>query len=476
MLFRSIRATTFSKKAQLDRGAYDAIITKAAYLDLRLPENSMVGDWYPVNLPFESNVTDIRDASDTTYSLGVLSEYAIAEYSGQRRANFGIGNQPSNPDNDWQYFTGSVMNQGTAYMVTTKGIRMLRFKASDLNLFTVETFPMVYYMGGANVAHHGINYISQPMGINSIIAGGITSGIVQVSDSLSSDRIGVASYIARLVGTSLVIAPYTNYFYQTGSGGAVSYTKSNLAATVRSGKASLNSAYAGDATLINSGEVVTTTSSEVPSYYELRLYDDNSERYDALFVAASEYASKDKYEIGRDVIKMGTVGGNALQLWSFDFDAALCANEVFLDNRQADIPLFINTPIAGKEYKLNLKNVVSWSEQLWLCRDGKLVQNLSKYPEYTIEGIGGTIDEYSLRLITGTTGNKTVEVGDINVYAENKTVVIAGLQPEDEYTIFDASGRLFAKGKANSNRERINAGTGFYVIQINGKTYKAVVK
>ena len=463
-----IRAATFSKKAQLDRDIYSALITKAAYLDLHLPESSKVGDWYPINLPFESNVSDIRNVSDTTYNLGALSEYAIAEYSGQHRANFGIGNQPSNPNNDWQYFTGSVMNQGAAYMVTTKGIRTLRFKASDLNLFTVASVPIVYYSGSANNIHHGMNYLSQPMGINSIISGGIASGIIQVSESLSSDRIGGASYIAKSVGTSLVIAPYTNYFYQTGIGGnEVSYTKSNLAATVRSGILSSDNTYAGEA--------VSTSSYDVPTYYELRLHDDNPGRYDALFVAASPYASKEKYEIGRDVIKMGAVG-NAMQLWSSDFDVALCANEVVLENRQADIPLFINTPVTGKEYKLNLKNVVSWSEQLWLCRHGKLVQNLTQYPEYVIEGVGGTLDEYSLRLMTGTTGNSAVEEGVIYVYTENKAIVISGMHLEDEYTIYDASGRLFAKGKANSNRERVNAVTGFYVIQINGKTYKAVVK
>jgi len=113
---------------------------------------------------------------------------------------------------------------------------------------------------------------------------------------------------------------------------------------------------------------------------------------------------------------------------------------------------------------------------LWLCRDGKLVQNLSQYPEYTIEGIGATTDEYSLRLMTGTTGNSAVEEGGIYVYTENKAIIISGMHPEDEYVIFDASGRLFAKGVANSNSERIYAITGFYVIQVNGKTYKAVVK
>ena len=460
-----IRATTFAKKAQLDRGVFNVLITKAAYLDLRLPENPIVSDWYPVNLPFESNISDVRNALDTTYSLGILSDYAIAGYDGQRRANFGIGNQPSSPDNDWQYFTGSVMNEGTGYMVTTAGIQTLRFKAANLNLFNVTTVPFYSYSGSAGAIHQGFNYIAQPMGINSAISGGV-SGFIQASESLSSDRIGSASYVVKMVAPSLVIAPYTNYFYQAGASGTVSYTKSGLAATVRSGKITSSDTYSVEA---------ATHSSEVPLYYELRLHDGNPERYDALFVAASEYASKDNYEIGRDVVKMGTIGGHTMQLWSIGFDVALCVNEVTLESMTAEIPLSINTPISGKEYKLNLKNVVSWSEQLWLCRDGKAIQNLTQHPEYTIEGVGGLIDEYSLRILTGTTSNKTVEAGETYVYTENKTIVIAGIHPEDEYMIYDASGRLYTKGKADSNRKRINAGTGFYVIQINGKTYKAVV-
>ena len=452
-----IRATTFAKKAQLDRDIYDVLLTKAAYLDLRLPEKPKVGDWYPVNLPFNSEVSDISDASDSTAtSLVMLTNYAIAEFCGQRRANFGIGNKPTDPNNDWQYFTGSEMNEGTGYMVTSKGIRSLRFKASDLNLFSIETAPVVYYTGAAGAAHFGFNYVSQPIGINGVIANGIVSGIIQTSESLSSDRIGAASYVAKTVNPSLVIAPYTNYFYQANNNETVSYTKSNLAAIVRSCKHS--------------------SKSEAPSYYELRLHDGNPEHYDALFVAASEYASKKKYEIGRDVMKMGTVGGNAMQLWSSGFDVSLCANEVLLENGRADIPMLINSPEKGKEYKLNLKNVVSWNEQLWLCRDGKLVQNLSQHPEYTIEGIGATTDEYSLRIMTGTTGNGAVEEGGIYVYTENKAIVIAGIHPEDEYTIYEASGRLFAKGIANSNIEKINARTGFYVILVNGNPYKAVVK
>ena len=456
-----IRATTFAKKSQLDRNGYNALITKAAYLDLLLPENPIVGDWYPINLPFKANVSDIRNTNDTTYTLGLLTDYAIAEFSGQRRASYGIGNLPSNPDNDWQYFTGAEMIQGTGYMVTTKGIQTLRFKASDLNLFTVTTAPMSYYTGLATNTNHGINYIAQPMGTNSVISSGITSGIIQVSASLSSDRIGAGSYMSVNMSSSPVIAPYTNYFYQTGAPGIVGYTKSNLTASVRSGKASSESEAA-------------TTSSETPLYYELRLYDDDPDRYDALFVAASEYASKDNYEIGRDVIKMGTIG-NALQLWSYGFDVALCANEALLENGMAEIPLFINTPIR-KEYKLHLRNVVNFNEQLWLCRNGNPIQNLTNYPDYTIEGAGGVINEYSLRFTTGTTGNKTVINSEIYVYTENKNIIIAGIHPEDEYLIYDALGRLLVREKANSDREKVYAGTGAYVVQVNGISYKTVVK
>jgi hypothetical protein len=460
-----IRATTFSNKAQLDLNSYDATITKAAYLDLRLPAGAAISEWYPVNLPFDARIADIRNAADTTALIINRQDFAIARFDGQRRANYGIGNQPANPDNDWQYFTGARMENGTGYMVTAAAFRTLRFKADNLNLFSTTTAPMTYFVGPAGSPNLGLNYIPQPLPINSTIGGDIPTGaIIQVSENLSSDRIGAASYVAKTVNSSLVVAPYTNYFYQTTANGIVSYTRSAAAATVRSGKAGTFAPENRD-----------VISSDVPAYYEIRFYADDPARYDALFVAASEYASKDNYEIGRDVIKMGTTG-SAAQIWCKEFDTDLCAREVRLENGMADIPVLIHTPVTGKDYTLKLNNVVSYSEQLWLCKNGKPVQNLTGYPEYTIEGTGDTTGEFSLRLLTGMTANEEIATGDVFVYTENKTIVIAGLQPDDEYLVFDMTGRLFESGKANSNRTRINAGSGVYVIRMNGKKYKAIVK
>jgi hypothetical protein len=105
-------------------------------------------------------------------------------------------------------------------------------------------------------------------------------------------------------------------------------------------------------------DVVATHSdrfSDVPAYFELRLYDNETDHYDALFAAASEYASKDRYEIGRDVVKMD-ISANVLQIRSIDFNVPLCANEAVLENGTASIPLFIHTPETGIEYSIALQN------------------------------------------------------------------------------------------------------------------------
>jgi hypothetical protein len=451
-----IRATTFSNKAQLDCNSRSVSVAKAAYLDLRLPAFAAIGEWYPVNLPFDAKVSDIRDASDTLRQVFYLQDFGIAEYSTLRRAQFGVGNQPSNPDNDWQYFKQPAMTNGTGYMVSSSGIQTLRFKAGNLNLFSTAGALLTATSGPAGNAHQGFNYVAQPLSRNAVIAGGIPAGgIVQVSEKMSSDRIGGISYVPKLVNASLVIAPYTNYYYQTDLNNTVSYNPTTNAATVRS---------AG------------TTSSDVPAYYELRICDGNPvTQYDALFVAASEYASKDSYEIGRDVIKMGTPG-QGLQIWSKDFDVPLCANEALLEDGTANIPLFIHTPVAGTEYRLQLQNTVSDREQLWLCRTGKLVQNLTTSPEYIIEGTGNTTQEYSLRILNGMTANKTIKTEDIHVYVENSAIVITGLQPDDLFRVFDLSGRQYANGTAVDSKARIETGKGAYIVQINEQTYKVIVK
>jgi hypothetical protein len=458
-----IRANTFAGKAQLDRNAFNAKITKAAYLDLRLPENVALGEWYPVNLPFDANLADIRDYSDDSNPLTYLHDYAIADFDGQRRATYGIGNRPDRADNDWQYLAGALMNNGVGYMVTTKGLRTLRFKAADpLNLFATTTASMIFYLGAAGPQHQGWKYTAQPTGINSTIGG--ISGHIQVSRDLSSDRIGAASYVTMTVDPSPVIAPYTNYFYQTTADATVSYTKFSAAATVRSGVPGVSERKPD----------TDTRSSETPSYYELRFYADDEELYDALFVAANEYASKDNYEIGRDLAKMGA-SDRVHRIWSYDFGTPLCVNEAALENGQARIPLFLNTPVAGKSYRLKLVNNINDKDEIWLCRNDNPVQNLSKLPQYTFEGVGGTIDEYSLKILSGATRNDILPV-EIYVYSQNNELVIVGLNQGDEYRIFDMSGRMFKQGKAEGNITKTSVSTGSYVIHTNGKTFKTVVK
>ena len=415
----------------MDRNGKAVTVRKAAYLDLTLPTQPRKNDWYPVNLPFDAYLADVRNAEDTLPPLLYLKDYAIAVYDGQRRATYGIGNQPSNPDNDWQYFQGAMMDNGAAYMAAADGIGTLRFKAANLaDLFTATTAPLLYYTGPAGATHQGINYVAQPTGINGTAGGAIPPGsIVQVSENLSSDRTSATSYVAKTVSPSLVIAPYTNYFYQTDANGTVSYTKATAAATVRSGNAA-------------------TAAAVPPYYYELRLYEGGDpSHYDALFAAASEFASPDTYETGRDVVKMGGLQGNALRIWSHAFDVDLCASEVVMEHNHAHIPMHIHLPVAGKRYALRLENTLNDREQLWLCRNSQLIHNLTKHPEYILESAGGTTDEYSLSILSGITGTEVITSPDVFAYTENGKIVISGLRPNEEYAIYDLSGRLHAKGK-----------------------------
>ena len=94
---------------------------------------------------------------------------------------------------------------------------------------------------------------------------------------------------------------------------------------------------------------------------------------------------------------------------------------------------------------------------------------------FTIEGIGSTTDEYSLRIQRGTTSNQPVETGEIYVYSRNNAIIIKGLQTNDTYTVYDLSGRLHATGKATGDQTRIHSAKGTYVVLINGESYKVIV-
>jgi len=60
-------------------------------------------------------------------------------------------------------------------------------------------------------------------------------------------------------------------------------------------------------------------------------------------------------------------------------------------------------------------------------------------------------------------------------YTENQSILINGIQPGDEYQVFDLSGRLFATGKSTGTQTKINATKGTYVIIVNGNSHKVIV-
>jgi len=88
---------------------------------------------------------------------------------------------------------------------------------------------------------------------------------------------------------------------------------------------------------------------------------------------------------------------------------------------------------------------------LWLYRTGKPIQNLTRIPEFTIEGTGHPTDEYSLRILKGTTSNQPVKTSEIYVYSQNNAIIIKGLQANDAYLVYDLSGHLHATGKATGD-------------------------
>jgi len=128
------------------------------------------------------------------------------------------------------------------------------------------------------------------------------------------------------------------------------------------------------------------------------------------------------------------------------------------------------------EKSLHDKHTVNESEELWLYRAGKPIQNLTRIPKFTIEGTDSTTNEYSLRFQRGTTSNQPVKTGEINVYFQNNAIIIKGLQANDTYLVYDLSGRLHATGKSTGDLTRIQTVKGVYVVLINGESYKVIVQ
>jgi hypothetical protein len=171
---------------------------------------------------------------------------------------------------------------------------------------------------------------------------------------------------------------------------------------------------------------------------------------------------------------MGAVG-NDQRIWSRAFDVDLCVNEAVLENNRAHIPLYLYLPSAGRSYTLKLESTPRDREQLWLCRNGQPFVNLTALPEYTLEGIGGTTEEYSLSILSGITATEAVTPPTVYAYAENGRIVITGLAPGDDYAIYDLAGRLYAKGKSTGYAQvKTEAPKGACAVKAGGRSFVVI--
>ena len=64
---------------------------------------------------------------------------------------------------------------------------------------------------------------------------------------------------------------------------------------------------------------------------------------------------------------------------------------------------------------------------------------------------------------------------DVFAYTENGKIVISGLRPNEEYAIYDLSGRLHAKGKSSGEPVKTEASNGAYAVKANGRSFIVIV-
>lgn len=404
------------------------------YLERQFYSGSYQQIWYSFGVPFTVDAANgVYTAAGNIYSN---KNYYINSYSGENRARYGI---TTRGQTGYAWLTPTTLTAGEGYMIyiADKTTNTLRFKASNVSeVFNTDNYKTVdytYYTGSIGTTHDGWNFITQPCTQNtSVEASAGTFEYIQVLHDGASSTQG--SYTTEPVTAETIIAPFTAFFYQANADGSLTFTKSANAATIKSADVVENKYFE-----------VTLTSSDGIS--------------DKTYVSASEDASENEYEIGKDLTKCGWSSA-AVQICTYDFGQILTVNQAKAYDKTADLALVMSTPQAG-DYSIRVTDL-SAKGDIYLTKGGSILADLTDGETYNFASASGINKEYGIRIVLPNdfeTDATETNASD-NIYTRGKTIYINGTKAIEVVNLL---------GQPVSNPVQT---AGIYVVMTNGKAVK----
>lgn len=419
-----------STTGQFNNNGNEVTVNGNAYFDKQF-EPSSKRIWYTLSLPFDVKVTDMYNAATNEHeNLAFDDEVAITAYNSSIRATGETG---------WQYLESpsDILKAGTLYNYIINHFTQnnnIRFKAADkTKLFAANTIPLTYYTGSSSdVTDFGWNGIGNNQLYSvKMSCEGIAYGLVYQSNSYS--------YSPYLLNES-VFNPGTAVFLQC----------SDAEPTVTLSAAQLKSA-----------DIVVEP-------FKLNISGNGT---DYCYISAS-LESKDAYDVGKDLIKMGTYkSGSYVSMWIGAYGLDLSCADLKVNGNEAYAGLGIYAPDAGN-YKLYADKLVN-GQKLILVKDGVDLFDFAD-GEYSIALAKGINSGYGIKIVTDNTPTETKTIGDIVISAKDGKISIKGLNGGEEYVVNNMFFNV-ASGVADGSEVTIDVQKGTYIVKIGESKVKIVV-
>jgi len=347
------------------KGVDNLSLTGNAYMDLSFAaENAVTAGWYAFTVPFAvSSTNGIYNVEGTTMTkLTNETDYAIMNYQGDVRAQGQYG---------WikTHKVGGMLQPGTLYIIAfgDTDYDKIRFVKAAGALSTTSVAIQQY--AASETKDAGWNGVGNPS-----LAYGNAANTGGAEKAQFLDHENNAFVISDEAITDQTYIVSSAFFLQASESATMTFSTTDEPGTLKAPK---REAKANEEFMIELSQ--------------------GAQLQDRIYLSASEDAS-DTYEIGRDLVKMGAVNGNAAvaQMAVNGYNMSLCDADFALNaNNEAFFPLTLTAPKAG-DYTLSIKRACE-SQSLLVLYEGQVVWDLTQ-SDYTISLGKGTSNKYMLLL------------------------------------------------------------------------------
>lgn len=424
----------------------NTITATEAYLERQVYSGSYQQYWYSFGVPFTVDARNgVYSSAGSKLSYGT---YYIQKYDGAKRAEYGAVKYGQT---GYAWSEVETLEKGVGYMIyiASQGINTLRFKATTpsevFSTLDVEPVMATKYTGSAAAADQAWNFMAQPRMQNAELqsAGPAWGGeiLVQVLNNGGNDEgeDSGASFYSTASSATLIMSPFTTFMFQPSATGALNF-------------------------LYNSSAEPTVKSAEAEEYkYFIVELSDAAGNSDNLFASASEDASEDGYQIGRDLVKSGSSDAN-LQICAEEFGLVLTANDARAYDGVAEMALRISAPKAGN-YSIKVTRAAS-SGEIYLTKNGAVVADLTEGDAYQFAAPKGVSKQYGLRIELDedfATSASDADAEAVSVYAQGGTIYVNGAVATDVLNIL---GQSVVNPVAASGVYLVNAGGKYVKINV----------